>query len=98
MNQTLVATFTSNQDAEAGVRLLHSEGLPLERFSIAGTGFNAERQVVGFVQAGDVVKQGFAQGTFAGAQLGGLFGLLTGAGLFFIPGIGPLVALGGLLV
>lgn len=98
MNQTLVATFTSNKDAEEAVRLLHKEGLPLERFSIAGTGFNAERQVVGFVQTGDVIKQGFARGTFAGAELGGLFGLLTGAGLFFVPGVGPLLALGGMLV
>lgn len=46
-------------------------------------------------QGGDD-KQDLTNGTVAGGALGGLAGLALGAGALFIPGVGPLVAMGPL--
>ena len=45
-----------------------------------------------FVTTGEVAKTGAK----SGAWVGGLFGVLTGASLLFIPGVGALVVLGPL--
>ncbi|MDY0323455.1 MAG: hypothetical protein RBR24_05515 [Candidatus Carbobacillus sp.] len=45
-----------------------------------------------FVTAGDVAKTG--AGT--GAWVGGLFGLLVGAGFFWVPAVGPVMVIGSL--
>ncbi len=49
-------------------------------------------QLNGFVTTGDIAKTGAA----AGAWVGGLFGLLTGVAALFIPGVGPVLAIGPL--
>jgi hypothetical protein len=49
-------------------------------------------RVTGFVTAGDIAGPSAA----TGAWVGGLFGLLSGTALLFIPGSGPLIVLGPL--
>jgi len=45
------------------------------------------------VHTGDVARSG----AHAGAWVGGLFGVLSGAAMLFVPGVGPLVVLGPLV-
>jgi hypothetical protein len=54
--------------------------------------FDAVFTADGFVGSGDVAKTGAA----TGAWVGGLFGVLTGAALLFVPGVGALIVLGPL--
>jgi len=55
-----------------------------------GKDYHAEENVVGYYNAGDRMKFWGKLGAF----WGGLWGLLFGSALFFIPGIGHIVALG----
>jgi len=88
----VVGVYESMKDAEAAVRTLLEQGVPAEQVSIVGQDLHSETQVHGFVTTGDVAKTG-AKG---GAWVGGLFGVLTGAALLFVPGVGALVVLGPL--
>jgi len=63
-----------------------------QQVSIVAQDLESERQVHGFVTAGDVAKSG--AGT--GAWVGGLFGLLIGAAFVWVPGFGPLLVAGPL--
>ncbi|MGH3781929.1 MAG: hypothetical protein ACRDRO_15235 [Pseudonocardiaceae bacterium] len=66
--------------------------MPAEQVSIVGQDLHSETHVYGFVTTGDVAKTGAK----SGAWVGGLFGVLTGAALLFVPGVGLLVVLGPL--
>jgi hypothetical protein len=88
----VVGVYGSMKDAEAAVRTLLEQGVPAEQVSIVGQDLHSETQVHGFVTTGDVAKTGAK----SGAWVGGLFGLLTGAALLFVPGVGALVVLGPL--
>ncbi|MGH3842368.1 MAG: general stress protein [Pseudonocardiaceae bacterium] len=61
--------------------------MPAEQVSIVGQDLHSETHVHGFVTTGDVAKTGAK----TGAWVGGLFGVLTGAALLFVPGVGALV-------
>jgi hypothetical protein len=78
--------------AEAAVRTLLDQGVPSEQVSIVGQDLHSETHVHGFVTTGEVAKAGAK----TGAWVGGLFGVLTGAALLFVPGVGALVVLGPL--
>lgn len=88
----VVGVYDSMKDAEAAVCTLLDQGVPAEQVSIVGQDLHSETQVHGFVTAGDVAKTGAA----TGAWVGGLFGVLTGAALLFVPGVGALIVLGPL--
>ena len=60
--------------------------------SIVGKDLQSETRVNGFITIGEIACPSAA----AGAWVGGLFGLLAGTALLFIPGAGPLVVLGPL--
>lgn len=62
----------------------------MKKLSILGKDYHAEENVVGYYNAGDRIKFWGKLGAF----WGGLWGLLFGSALFFIPGIGHIVALG----
>jgi hypothetical protein len=66
--------------------------VPAGQVSIVGQDLHSETQVHGFVSTGDVAKTGAK----TGAWVGGLFGVLSGAALLFVPGVGALVVLGPL--
>ncbi|MBV8540363.1 MAG: hypothetical protein JO063_02115 [Pseudonocardiales bacterium] len=88
----VVGVYESMKDAEEAVRTLLEQGVPAEQVSIVGQDLHSETQVHGFVTTGDVAKTGAK----SGAWVGGLFGVLTGAALLFVPGVGALVVLGPL--
>jgi hypothetical protein len=72
-------------EAEEAVTALLDSGVPAGQISIVGQDLPSETQVHGFVQTADVAKSGAG----AGAWVGGLFGILSGAALLFVPGVGP---------
>jgi hypothetical protein len=88
----VVGVYESMKDAESAVRTLLEQGVPAGQVSIVGQDLHSETQVHGFVTTGDVAKTG----AVSGAWVGGLFGVLTGAALLFVPGVGALVVLGPL--
>jgi hypothetical protein len=91
-DQSVVAVYDSMILAEAGVRALNDGGYPINQVSIVAQNLQSEKEVHGFVTTGDVAKTGAG----IGAWVGGLFGVLAGAAVIFVPGFGPLVAAGTL--
>ncbi|MFZ2034740.1 MAG: general stress protein [Candidatus Dormiibacterota bacterium] len=91
-NDSVVAVYDTPDKATKAIESLVKAGFPSDRVSVIGQSLQSEVQLNGFVTTGDVAKTGAA----AGAWVGGLFGLLTGVAALFIPGVGPLLAVGPL--
>ena len=89
-DQSVIGTFDTVQGAEDAIRALNQGGFPIQQVSIIGQDLKSERDVHGFVTTGDVAKTGAG----IGAWVGGLFGLLVGAAVLFVPGFGPLIIAG----
>ena len=85
-----VAVYKTHTEAEAAIKELQKSGIDMKKLSILGKDYHAEENVVGYYNAGDRMKFWGKLGAF----WGGLWGLLFGSALFFIPGIGHIVALG----
>jgi hypothetical protein len=85
-----IAVYNTHTDAEAAIKELQKSGIDMKKLSILGRDYHAEENVVGYYNAGDRMKFWGKLGAF----WGGLWGLLFGSALFFIPGIGHIVALG----
>jgi hypothetical protein len=80
------------EQAEAAVRTLDRGRYPITQISIVAQQLETEKEVHGFISAGDVAKQGAGMG----AWLGGIFGLLMGGAFLVVPGFGPLIVAGSL--
>jgi uncharacterized membrane protein len=91
-DQSAVAVYRHFEDAEAAVRKLGDAGIPIEKISIIGRDWQIRTDVQGFYTPKDAAREGAA----SGAWIGGLFGLLWGAGVFLLPVAGPLLVLGPL--
>ena len=89
-----VAIFNTHGEAENAVKELQKSGFDMKKLSIVGKDNHTEEQVVGFYHTGDRMKHWGKMGAF----WGWLFGIFFGAGFFLIPGIGPLVVAGPLVV
>ena len=96
----LLAMYPDLQAAEAAVTLLQREDFPMDRVSLLGRALgrasDAGDDPVGFYypQLGQRVR-GWGK---HGALWGSLWGLLAGAaGVFLLPGVGPLIAAGPLV-
>ncbi|MBL7226026.1 MAG: permease [Desulfobacteraceae bacterium] len=85
-----IAVYNTHTQAEAAIKELQKSGIDMKKLSILGKDYHAEENVVGYYNAGDRIKFWGKLGAF----WGGLWGLLFGSALFFIPGIGHVVALG----
>ena len=85
-----IAIYDTHIQAEAAIKELQKSGIDMKKLSILGKDYHAEENVVGYYNAGDRMKFWGKLGAF----WGGLWGLLFGSALFFIPGIGHIVALG----
>ena len=90
----MVALYTSHENAEQAVRVLHKAGFDMTRLSIVGKDFQTDQQVVGFYNKGDRMKAWGERGVFWGA----VWGLLFGSAFFLVPGVGPLFAAGPVVV
>ena len=86
----VVGVFASHTRAEAAIKALQAAGIDMKKLSIVGKNFHTEEHAVGFYTAGDRMMFWGAQGAFWGS----LWGMLFGSALFFLPGIGPIVAMG----
>ena len=89
----VVSVFNTHPEAEDAVKELQKAGYDMKKLSVVGKDYQTDEHVVGYYNTGDRVKYWGKLGTF----WGGLWGFLFGSAFFFIPGIGPLV-IGGPLV
>jgi hypothetical protein len=90
---SVVAIFGQHSAAENAIKELKNGGFDIKKLSIIGRDYHSEDNVVGFYNTGDRMKY---WGKF-GAFWGGLWGMLVGAAVLFIPGIGPVVAAGSVI-
>ncbi len=91
-DHAVIAVFPDLDAAQQAVERLGEAGFPLDHISIIGKDLQSETRINGFVTTGDIAGPAAA----TGAWVGGLFGLLGGTALLFIPGAGPLLVLGPL--
>jgi uncharacterized membrane protein len=90
MPDSVVAVYDSHEDAEQAVAKLSAASFDIKQVSIIGKDYHTVEKVVGYYTTGDRMKSWGGLGAF----WGGIWGLLFGAGVFLIPGIGP-VLIGG---
>lgn len=88
-----VGIYNSHTQAEASIKELQRSGFDMKKLSIVGKDYHTEEHVVGYYNAGDRMKVWGKLGAF----WGGLWGLLFGSAMFFVPGIGPLMVFGPLV-
>lgn len=85
MSKVVVGVFHDRGQAESALEDLKSEGLEKDVSLVArdeegsGTGMD---------------DQDLTEGAFTGGALGGIAGLLAGAGALLIPGVGPIIVAG----
>jgi hypothetical protein len=91
-DHSTVGVFDTLADAEAAIHRLAERQFPINQVSILAQNLETEKEVQGFITAGDVAKEG----AVGGAWVGGVFGLLMGGAFLFVPGFGPLVVAGSL--
>ncbi len=84
--QTVVALFGSVNSAENAIRQLRDQGFSQEEISIISKRDQKEND--------RMYNDDVTDGTLTGGTIGGVGGLLLGAGALAIPGIGPIVAAG----
>lgn len=92
-HRILLAVFNSEEKAEAAVQQLVKKDFPMDQLSLLGKAHQIGDDSLGiyYSKMGERMK-GWGK---LGAFWGGLWGLLSGAaGLFVIPGLGPVIATG----
>ena len=87
---SVAAIYDTHEQAEHAIEELQKAGVNMKTLSIVGRDTHTEEHVVGYYTAGDRMKYWGG----VGACCGGFWGLLLGSGLFFIPGLGPILAAG----
>ncbi|QDV85827.1 general stress protein [Planctomycetes bacterium TBK1r] len=90
---SVVAIYDTHTQAEDAIKQLQASGIELNQLSIVGRDYHSEDHAIGYYNTGDRVKYWGKLGAF----WGGIWGLLVGSGLFWLPGIGAVVV-GGPLV
>jgi uncharacterized membrane protein len=87
---SVVALFDQHTQAEDAVKQLQEASFDMKQLSIVGKDYHMDENVVGYYTAGDRMAYWGKNGAF----WGGLWGMLFGSAFFMIPGIGPLIAAG----
>lgn len=90
----VVAIYASHIEAEQALEELQSGGIDMKTLSIVGKETHTEEHAVGYYNAGNRMKYWGK----AGAFWGGFWGLLFGSAFFVIPGVGPLLVAGPLVM
>ena len=90
MDKRIIGYFEDNDQAERALRELKEKGY--REISILGNEKGERRGRGGDAQSSTHLNNG----TMTGGAIGGLAGLALGAGALFIPGIGPILAMGPL--
>ncbi len=89
----VIAIYDTHEEAEKAITELEKSGFDMKKLSIVGKDYMSEEEVIGYYNIGDRMKLWGKTGAF----WGGLWGIMFGSALFFIPGIGPIVAAGPLV-
>ena len=92
-NNSVVAIYKSHAEAEAAIKELQQSGFDMKKLSIVGRDYHTDENVVGYYNTGDRMKRWGKTGAF----WGGFWGFLFGAGFFWIPGLGQVLAAGPLV-
>jgi len=92
-NNSVVAIYKSHAEAEAAVKELQQSGFDMKKQSIVGRDYHTDENVVGYYNNGDRMKRWGKIGAF----WGGFWGLMFGAGFFWVPGLGQLLVAGPLV-
>lgn len=87
---SVVAVFGQHSAAEQAIKELKSAKFDIKKLSIIGRDYHTEDNVVGFYSTGDRMKYWGRMGAF----WGGIWGILVGAAVLFIPGVGPILVAG----
>jgi hypothetical protein len=85
----VVGIFNSHTKAETTIKELQRAGFDMKKLSLVGKGYHPEEHVVGYYNIGDRMK--------VWGKMGAFWGVLFGAALFVLPGIGPLFVFGPLV-
>ena len=91
---SVVAVFASHDQAEDAIRELQKGGFDMKKLSIVGKDYHTDEHVVGYYNTGDRMMYWGKLGAF----WGGFWGLLFGSAFFWVPGIGPLLVAGPLVM
>ncbi|MDR7865522.1 MAG: general stress protein [Sporomusaceae bacterium] len=86
-NQAVIGVFDSKNQAEQAIQALRQQGFTNENISIV-------TKKGGQQKGGEYVEDDITDGALTGGTLGGIGGLILGAGALAIPGVGPIVAAG----
>ena len=89
---SVVGIYAHIDQAEEAVQKLGQGGFPIQHVSIIAKDLGTEKKIHGFITPCDVAKSSAR----TGAWVGGIFGVLLGAAVVWIPGLGPLVVAGSL--
>ena len=92
-NNSVVAIYPSHTAAESAVKELQQSGFDMKKLSIVGRDDHTDEHVVGYYNTGDRMKRWGKLGAF----WGGFWGLLFGAGFFWVPGLGQILVAGPLV-
>ncbi|MGA9572543.1 MAG: hypothetical protein WBS20_01205 [Lysobacterales bacterium] len=85
-----ISIYKTYQAVEQALGTLQKAGVDLQNVSIVGKGYQEKAHPIGFYRVEDRISYLGLQGAF----WAGLFDLLHGAGFFWVPELGPLVAVG----
>ncbi len=95
-NKSVFGIYQNRAAAENGVNFLKTNGFEMKDISLL-LPQEAGSQEMTYVK-GSRASEGAAAGAGTGAILGGVLGLLFGIGSIAIPGVGPFIAAGPLMV
>ena len=85
--KSVIGVFSSRSSAEQAVNALRSQGFTTEEINIISKNKQSR-------QGSEYFEDDITDGALTGGTLGGIGGLLLGAGALAIPGVGPIVAAG----
>jgi uncharacterized membrane protein len=94
LNHSIVGHYPSHIEAELAVIDLQEKGFDMKKLSIVGKDYQTAEHVRGFLSWKDTAKDGATGAGYWGSFVGGLFGILAGAGVLFIPGVGQIIIAG----
>lgn len=94
MNRTLAGIFPDRNEAEAAAHEVRELGLNIEDISIVTRHGEID---INHEERSQITNDNISDGVTAGGILGGLAGLLLGAGTFAVPGLGIIAGAGPLI-